>query len=298
MTCYSPLHGFRGREGKFVFKRSLAVTGQSAVVACGQCIGCRLDRSRSWALRCMHEAQLYWDNCFITLTYSNESLPEGETLVLKHFQDFMKRLRSKYEPRIIRFYACGEYGELFERPHYHACLFNFQFADRVPWKKAGSGEMQFRSPSLEKLWPYGFSSIGSLTWSSAAYCARYIMQKQTGANALKYSAHVDPVTGAVYSERLPPFNVMSRRPGIGHDWLTKYVKDAYPSDFLVHETRKVSVPRYYDSLFERMDGDLEGVRAARRKLGRAFAADRTPERLAVREQVKLARVGRLTRDME
>ena len=42
---------------------------------CGNCIGCRLERSRQWAVRCMHEASLYEDNCFLTLTYSPEFLP-------------------------------------------------------------------------------------------------------------------------------------------------------------------------------------------------------------------------------
>lgn len=297
MTCYSPLHAFRGREGRIVFKRGASVTGAGVDVACGQCIGCRLDRSRSWALRCMHEAQLYDDNCFITLTYSNEYLPDGDTLVVKHFQDFMKRLRFKYAPRVIRFYACGEYGELLERPHYHACLFNFNFADRQLWKRGAGDTVQYRSAALESLWPFGFSSIGSVTWQSAAYCARYIMQKATGADATKYAAHVTG-DGVVMGERVPPFNLMSRRPGIGYGWLERFVKDAYPSDFCVHEARKVAVPKYYDSLFERWDGDIEKVRAARRKLSRAFVADRTPDRLKVREAVKRSKLKHLSRSLE
>lgn len=299
MTCYSPLRGYRAREGRIVFKRSQAITGAAVDVACGQCIGCRLARSRTWALRCMHEASLYEDNCFITLTYANEYLPDGNTLVVKHFQDFMKRLRFRYAPRSIRFYACGEYGELFERPHYHALLFNWNFPDKYIWKKGNSGEdLQFKSSSLDELWPFGSSSIGTVTFKSAAYCSRYVMKKQTGEGAIVYQPHVNPITGVVYGERVPPFNLMSRRPGIGFGWYNAFKTDAFPSDFLVLDTRKVGVPRYYDCLYEREGGDLESIKKARRLQRLRYKDDRTPARLKVLEEVKVSQLNHLSREME
>lgn len=102
MPCYHPIQGWKSRfpnqKGKrpIVFKQnSYADLDSPVTLACGRCIGCRLEYSRQWAVRCVHEASLYDDNCFITLTYDNENLPEGGTLVKKHFQDFMKRLRKK-----------------------------------------------------------------------------------------------------------------------------------------------------------------------------------------------------------
>ena len=62
-------------------------------IACGQCQGCRLERSRQWAVRCLHESKLHADNCFLTLTYSEEHLPRDGSLHIKHVQDFLKRLR-------------------------------------------------------------------------------------------------------------------------------------------------------------------------------------------------------------
>ncbi|MEO5355656.1 MAG: hypothetical protein H7835_21005, partial [Magnetococcus sp. XQGC-1] len=93
----------------------------------GQCVGCRLERSRQWAIRVMHEASQHEHNCFITLTYNDDNLPANGSLNYRHFQNFMKRLRKYYVEFTVRFYMCGEYGENFARPHYHACIFAIMF---------------------------------------------------------------------------------------------------------------------------------------------------------------------------
>ena len=94
---------------------------------------------------------------------------------------------------------CGEYGENRGRPHFHACLFNFDFPDKKVWRKTSQGHPVWRSPSLEALWPYGFSEIGSVTFQSAAYVARYIMKKATGRDAEQVYEWTDPLTGEVFS---------------------------------------------------------------------------------------------------
>ena len=87
----------------------------------------------------------------------------------RHFQLFMKRLRKEFAPTNIRFYMCGEYGEDFSRPHFHACLFNCFFGDRKRIPGGASGSPLYRSDILERLWPFGYSSIGDVTFESAAY---------------------------------------------------------------------------------------------------------------------------------
>ncbi len=110
MTCYSPIAGYRSRTAGtaggygIVFKKEQS-NGQKIEVACGQCIGCRLDKSKEWAIRCVHEAQMHEANCFITLTYNAENLPSDGSLVKEHFQKFMKRLR-KTTPQKIRYFHC------------------------------------------------------------------------------------------------------------------------------------------------------------------------------------------------
>lgn len=94
-------------------------------VACRQCIGCRLDSSRDWAVRCVHEAQVSDASCFVTLTYDEANVPRS--LTHAHFQAFMHRLRKRLN-RSIRFYMAGEYGDTTLRPHYHACMFGTDFS--------------------------------------------------------------------------------------------------------------------------------------------------------------------------
>ncbi len=186
MACFGPLKGWPSKKltpsGKrqVVFNISQAYTDRPVNIPCGQCIGCRLDKSKQWAIRCVHEASLYDNNSFITLTYNTEHLPEDRSLEVRVFQLFMKRLRKRFGTK-IRFYACGEYGDQNGRPHYHACLFNHDFQDKKLWKRGKDPSLDlYRSADLEKLWPYGYSSIGEVTFQSAAYVARYIMKKITG----------------------------------------------------------------------------------------------------------------------
>lgn len=202
---------------------------------CGTCNGCLLERSRQWAVRCMHEADCYESNCMITLTYDEDHLPWGGSLDKSHFQKFMKRLRKKYGT--IRYFHCGEYGETYGRPHYHGLLFGFDFPDKYV-RSQRRGLPIFGSPSLEQLWPYGLSEIGSVTFESAAYVARYILKKQ-----------VHPSSNPL-EIREPEYLTMSRRPGIGRPWLDKYHTEVYPRDSVIVRGFPSKPPRFYDKAFE------------------------------------------------
>ncbi|AKI26868.1 replication protein VP4 [Gokushovirinae Bog1183_53] len=240
-----------------------------------------------WAVRCVHEASLYENNCFITLTFSSEYLDSKVSLVKSDFQLFMKRLRKKFGSG-IRFYHCGEYGSQGDRPHHHALLFNFDFPDKVLWTVRKKIPL-YRSEILEELWPYGFCVIGNVTFESAAYVARYIMKKQTGKDAKEH-----------YNGRLPEYNTMSRRPGIARDWFEKFKTDVYPDDFLVIKNGiKCKPPRYYDKIYGLTNPDGFDIIKQRRDGKRALhASENTPERLSAREQVQLARLQSLKRGYE
>lgn len=301
MTCYRPLHAWRsfgerspGGKAAIVF-RPPSGPSEALEVPCGQCIGCRIDRSRQWALRCVHEASLHEENAFITLTYRAENLPADGSLCKEDHQRFVKRLRERYEGRRIRYFLCGEYGSDCSRPHYHALLFGLDFVDKVFWCKSGENQV-FRSPELEKLWTAGFSWVGSVSWQSAAYVARYCLKKLNGEKAAeKYLKDVDPESGECrYLE--PEYVVMSRRPGIGRGWYERYKADC-GKDFLTHEGKKFRIPRYYDGILEVEDVDeFNRIKAKRKEVACARAVD--GKRLRAMEKVKQLQAKRLERMFE
>lgn len=296
MTCFSPLRVFQEEPGKSVTFVPTREADTPMWIACSQCIGCRLERSRQWATRCIHESQMHEFNSFITLTYDDENLPWDGSLNKKHFQDFMKRLRKKFEPQTIRFFHCGEYGEQLQRPHYHACLFGIDFADRYLWTTR-NGVNTYRSPTLEKLWPLGMSTCGELTWETAAYTARYILKKITGDEAEEH--YWRPLCTDLEIQVQPEYITMSLKPGIGRTWYEKFKGDCYPSDFITHRGTKYSVPKYYDKLKKaEAPAEYELLQAHRREKAEKHAHDRTTERLAAREQCAIARLGRLPRTYE
>lgn len=256
---------------------------------CGQCIGCRLERSRQWAIRCTHEAQLHELNCFVTFTY--EIAPPS----LRHrdWQLFMKKLRRHFKGVDIRYYMCGEYGETLGRPHFHACLFGIDFLDKTPWRKNAAGDQLYRSATLERLWRHGNSEIGAVTFQSAAYVARYVMAKQTGDAAASHYTLVTP-DGEIITKK-PEYNRMSLRPAIGKRWLERYKTDVYPSDQVIARGYPSQPPRYYDK--QLTEAELHAIKKTRAKKLLPFRKDNTPRRRAVKEQVKQAQLQHLKRNL-
>lgn len=302
MPCFHPLKAFRSKtknaNGKYpvVFNPSKGFSDMPIALPCGQCVGCRLERSRQWAIRCLHEASQHEYNCFITLTYDDDHLPEDMSLNLDHFQRFMKRLRKKY-PHKIRFYHCGEYGEQLGRPHYHACLFGHDFDDKTPLFENNNGDIVYTSDDLSKLWPFGLSSIGDVTFESAAYVARYIMKKVTGEPEQNHYQYQNPETGEL-TYRKPEYTTMSRRDGIGKSWLEQYQSDIYPSDSVVIRGQQMRPPKFYDTQFEITNpNEYKRLKAKRKTNAKKHVDNNTPARLKVRERVTQTRLTQLKRSL-
>lgn len=293
MGCTRPLKGYRASGGGVVFStKDGGFTDRHVELPCGQCIGCRLERSRQWAVRCMHEAQTHEANAFVTLTYDPEHLPSNGSLVVEDWQKFAKRLRKQVGP--FRFLHCGEYGERLGRPHYHACLFGLDFAeDRQEYKKS-----LFISDSLNRIWGKGDTVIGNLTFESAAYVARYVVKKITGKTAEQHYQRLDQVTGELYQLK-PEYSTMSRRPGIGYEWYQKFKQEVYPMDEVVARGRLCKPPRYYDKILEQEDPQTyERVRRERKAKALAHQSDNTWQRLRVKEEVTEARLALGTRSLD
>jgi hypothetical protein len=310
VPCYHPITAWRSRHVNESGKRSLVFNRRDGFddlevqIPCGQCIGCRLERSRQWAVRCMLEASCYDENCFLTLTYDDDHLPPDRSLHVEHFQLFMKRLRKKFGSG-IRFFHCGEYGDQFSRPHYHALIFNFDFPDKQPFKKNHDGTILYTSQLLADLWSYGHVLIGAVTFESAAYVARYVTKKITGKAAkavdddglLPYE-QLDPLTGEVLSLR-PEYVTMSRRPGIGKPWLDKWQSDVYPNDYVVVNGKPTKPPKFFDSQYEvSYPSDFARIKGARLRAAEARIGDLTQDRLDAGEKIKSQQIQQLKRSFE
>lgn len=305
MACFHPLEAFRSpdrtKNGKLgiSFNPARGYIDKPIKLPCGQCIGCRLERSRQWAMRCMYEASLHESNCFITLTYSPDKLPPGGTLRKRDFQLFIKKLRKRFGT--FRYFHCGEYGEALGRPHYHALLFGFDFPDKVRFNPAGrssSAPPLYTSDLLDSIWGNGLTSIGAVTFETAAYTARYVMKKVTGKLASKHYERVIPETGEIYNLQ-PEYISMSLKPAIASDWYKRFKSDVYPSDFLVFNNQKMRPPKYFDKLYDITNpDDLELLKLRRVKAASKFKADNTPARLADREHVQNAQLSQLKRHKE
>lgn len=344
MACFHPIDAYEAINPNELGVRTVVFRSQETgsepfrpvQLPCGGCLGCRIDRSREWAVRCMHEAESWPASCFITLTYNPECLPPYGSLQKREFQTFMKRLRKQcrgvgaYEVdgRItypIRYFQCGEYGSTLDRPHHHACLFNFDFEDKE-LMCVKEGTSLFRSELLEELWSKpidameagnypmdlvfersgkyyvkkGFCTVGQVTFASAAYIARYCTKKVTGSSsqsAEHYTRYDEGLGEWICVE--PEFATMSRRPGIGALWYEKYSDDLYRNGFGHDRGQRVYPPRYYDSIKRGDDMEAyERIKNERRQRAVKRSADNVPARLRVREKVLASKVNLLKRSIE
>lgn len=252
MPCYAPLRavlvsGPQGRRLEF----SRSSVGKALSLPCGRCTGCRLERSRQWANRIVHETKMHDQSSFLTLTYDPEHLPKDGSISVDDCQRFLKRLRKKLAPRRIRFFLCGEYGEKLGRPHYHAIIFGYDFPDKVKLAKA-DGFWLYESRELNEIWGLGGCRIGDVSFDSAAYVANYATKKVTNKEAYTDGDGKRwPSKDEHYQGRRPEFLLMSRRPGIGRTWFETFGGDVFPSDEVVVRGVPSKPPRYYVQQIEK-----------------------------------------------
>ena len=214
--------------------------------------------------------------------------------------------------------CCGEYGEKYSRPHYHACIFNHDFEDKELWTTK-QGTKLYISEELQSIWPKGFSTIGDVTFDSAAYVARYILKKQNSNtninisddaynNAIladgKYYSKFSKEHGLMSHPIQPEYTTMSRgnrlsgQNGIAYDWYQKFKKEVYPDDFIVIDGRKMPPPKYYEYLYELDDNNVRILKKRRKTLSIRRKADNTYDRLKTREICVKAKINLKKRNLE
>lgn len=192
---------------------------------CGQCLSCRINKRRTWAARLMMEAQSHKHSIFSTLTYEVE--PEGRTLVKSHLTETLHRLRDRARSldRTVRYFGVGEYGDIGERPHYHACIFGLAPEHHelitASWQSINNVENGPRA---------GFVRHDVLSPDLANYIAGYTTKKLTSDTDIRLMG------------RAPEFAVMSRRPGIGMAFVPAFCEALNTSQGALYLARNKDVP--------------------------------------------------------
>lgn len=251
MTCTSP---YKLKLSKY----------KEIEVPCGNCRQCRIRRSREWTARLLNELVYHEWASFITLTYTNMNLPimtediveefmpytetlsklgikqissngHQSTLIKRDLQNFFKRLRKKLKKikksHAIKYFACGEYGETYARPHYHIIMFGLD---------------QRHREIIEESWNMGIVDIGSVTYDSARYVADYIQKKMVG-----------KLQESEYGKLQPPFQLQSK--GLGLKFAMdnrEYIEKKLGQTINGNE---VGLPRYYREKLE-----IDPIRIAER----------------------------------
>lgn len=298
MPCYHPirmkqLERLNSKGNRSIVSYTHPAKGKNIDLPCGRCHGCRLERSRQWAVRCCAEMQGWKSNSFINLTYADDALVYGSSerpiLVPRDLTLFWKRMRKELSKhgKTFRYFACGEYGELNHRPHYHAIIFGYDFPDKT-YETTKNGNHYYHSNLLDYLWGNGRCIIGNASFESASYVARYVMKKRLGNTKGTYEK--DGIT--------PEFVVMSRRPGIGADYYDDFESDMFPRDQIFTRNTVATPPRYFTERYKKSH-PLESEDLIARRVERAQKnwENNQPKRLRVRERIKQSATKSLIRDL-
>lgn len=212
MQCTKPI--------RLQTKTILQTFPEGLEVPCGKCTACRIKKSQEWSLRMLHELDSYKDAVFITLTYKGEEYDNG-SLCKPDLQKFFKRLRKNLGDKKIRYFACGEYGELKRRPHYHAIIFGLSL--RPDDKQL-----------INNAWQLGNIQFGVAEPASIRYVAQYIDKKFSGIQGYEeYQAQ----------NREPVFRLSSL--GLGKKFCDANAEQIIQQKCLTINGIKQSIPRYY-----------------------------------------------------
>lgn len=225
MDCLSPVDIYY--RDKYTYEPN------KCSVRCGKCIACMQKYSSDWALRCQMELKLHSESCCVTLTYDDEHCPDE--LCRKDSQDFLKRLRSRFPEKRIRYFGCGEYGSKRGRPHFHIILFGFDFPDKKYFKMSGRKQKVYVSKILSELWSFGYATIGDVTRETCFYTAKYL-------------GKLRQIDG-----KKPPFCLMSLKPSIGIDYLTA---EDFGRGYFYLDGKKTFIPRSFYQSLERKGFDF------------------------------------------
>lgn len=286
MSCTNPQpylikkNGGRPQRLQVDWEAGQHLLGRVVYLPCGGCLACRRERRQELTLLQCCEASLHDDNWFVTLTYDDwktiqlDGLPPY-SLNKKHLSEFNESMRKycQYNGVPYRFFACGEYGDQNERPHYHLTIFGLSPKllgikegisqnDRTEYlarfakiknfaesSRDSSGFMYWQSPVISSRWQYGNHQIYRANRETMQYVAGYTVKKLTGDLGKAFRA-----TG-----RVSEFATQSR-PSIGFPWFTKFFEtlsqpdgDKLVNDYLSIAGVSWRIPRIFKKWYSLLD---------------------------------------------
>lgn len=231
---------------------------------CGKCFHCRMSHVNEWVTRLTLESQIHKYVYFVTLTYDSKKLHFQDEnwsvylnnynkqiqltpLVLnkKHLQNYFKRLRHKIS---FRYFACGEYGHKYGRPHYHLILYvDSSFVDDSI-RSFITSCWEFGKVDINNLSTNG--TLGNNSGQAFSYVCKYMLKKfdfdtlptikyiddiieykyKTEVNNYLYEVNFSQFKKSFY-EKISPFVVMSKSPFIASWYFEKYVESFKDRDY-------------------------------------------------------------------
>lgn len=224
MRCFHPV---RLQDGKYY--------------PCGQCVGCRINRTSAWTVRLMAESKSWPSTIFVTLTYDEAHL-KSNSLIPEDLTKFFKRLRKDLaeENRRIKYYACGEYGEFIQdkngsfqkngRPHFHIIIY-------------GMNSTKHDRELIAQNWPFcpavkfmdlRCKGVVNATKDCMQYVAGYVQKKLYGRDSEFYKS----------LNLVAPFSRSSQ--GLGLDYFKNnlFLIDKDNTQIKLWNGQKLVLPRY------------------------------------------------------
>lgn len=290
----NPATGKRG----ITSDKNKSLNGVAKEFPCRQCLECKFQYVKDWTNRNLFENMFHEDSCFVTLTYDEENLPDGGTLIKDHPSKFMKALRQKIYPKKVRFFSASEYGGKFGRPHIHILIYGWLPEDRDPVRN-DEGLISYESDQLTEIWGRGRTELSEVNQKTASYCAQYINKKVYGDLAPDHYTTTHPLTGDLI-ELEPEFCTMSLRPGIGLKYYKTWLEDMYPSDYLVYKGTRIAVPKFFDRHLERDNPEMFQEIKIKRKLEAKKPnrlKEQTPQRREIRNKIQEIKLNRRNKNV-
>lgn len=256
--------------------RRVVYTRSSFLVPCGKCLACKSRRKSQLTFRmdCERryghfdkegEIRRYKHSFFVTLSYAPRFLPtsvpmlvdfrtgecfdiredESGLLCRRHFSEFMKRLR-RYYNLDCKIFACGEYGDENNRPHYH-----FIFYSDLNWQDAKDAIRHAWSMSCPREWRHspGAFVVESGKYRKWRFSFGRVDVKTVNIRRLRYVAKY--VVKETQNEKcVPTFSSISN--GLGSAWLVSEDAKIVRKNRLLYsrtsDFRVASLGRYYSHM--------------------------------------------------